>query len=463
MNICRCQRTPFISHVSQQQVADTGGSVQLHCSAPYSTGYPVLWIKTDGSVPLSTGCARILPDTRYVVRCDRDTPTYILEVWSRLRPPKVILVASTMSPISVLQDLPVNGRPKAFNLGRASMLNENIHQLQETDGGWYQCLVLLDSTTRIVAESEVLVRTPPLILDTSTRSVVVDEGGNVTLECHAKGFPTPRIAWRRKDSRTLPGGKAIHRGNTLLIQGVTRSDRGSYLCVADNGVGRGARRSVTVEVHFQPEVRALKPRVGQALGYEMDLECVVEASPPAVKTTLTPLNCVQSFGALHRESKAVKHACTKGCIGARCATLHTSTSRSTATELTTVNSKQPTGTSRSANTLSYITGRVSHYYRCSDARLAPMQPVVQACLNSFALCSLGVEFTIHMVSQFPGSDDVIRSTLRVSNIEKFHIGLYECTATNQLGSNKTEMLLFETVNPTCPPSCEKLYFDDLAT
>nr|CAD7394112.1 unnamed protein product [Timema cristinae] len=299
---CRGQRSPFISHVSQQQVADTGGSVQLHCSAPYSTGYPVLWIKTDGSVPLSTGCARILPDTRYVVRCDRDTPTYILEVRSRLRPQKVILVAS-MSSISLLQDLPVNGRPKAFNLGCASMLKENINQLQETDGGWYQCLVLLDSTTRIVAESEVLVRTSPLILDTSTRSVVVDEGRNVTLECHAKGFPTPRIAWRRKDSRTLPGGKAIHRGNTLLIKEVTRSDRGSYLCVADNGVGRGARRSITVEVHFQPEVKALKPRVGQALGYEMDLECVVEASPPAVVTWRSkgrPLTDNRHFRCSHR-------------------------------------------------------------------------------------------------------------------------------------------------------------------
>nr|CAD7439606.1 unnamed protein product [Timema bartmani] len=325
-----CQRSPFISHVSQQQVADTGGSVQLQCSAPYSTGYPVLWIKTDGSVPLSTGCARILPDTRYVVRCDRDTPTYILE----------------------------------------------INQLQETDGGWYQCLVLLDSTTRIVAESEVLVRTPPLILDTSTRSVVVDEERNVTLECHAKGFPTPRIAWRRKDSRTLPGGKAIHRGNTLQIIGVSRSDRGSYLCVADNGVGRGSRRSVAVEVHFQPEVKALKPRVGQALGYDMDLECVVEASPPAVVSW-----------------------------------------RSKGRPLTD-----------------------NRHFRCSQL-----------------VCALV------RVSQFSGSDDVIRSTLRVSNIEKFHIGLYECTATNQLGSNKAEIVLFETVNPTCPPSCEKFYFDDLAT
>nr|CAD7453436.1 unnamed protein product [Timema tahoe] len=358
LTVCSCQRSPFISHVSQQQVADTGGSVQLQCSAPYSTGYPVLWIKTDGSVPLSTGCARILPDTRYVVRCDRDTPTYILEREWHLRD------HSTSEPLSK------RSSPSEVNL------TTPIHQLQETDGGWYQCLVLLDSTTRIVAESEVLVRTPPLILDTSTRSVVVDEGGNVTLECHAKGFPTPRIAWRRKDSRTLPGGKAIHRGNTLQIIGVSRSDRGSYLCVADNGVGRGSRRSVAVEVHFQPEVKALKPRVGQALGYDMDLECVVEASPPAVVSW-----------------------------------------RSKGRPLTD-----------------------NRHFRCSQL-----------------VCALV------RVSQFSGSDDVIRSTLRVSNIEKFHIGLYECTATNQLGSNKAEIVLFETVNPTCPPSCEKFYFDDLAT
>jgi len=51
--------------------------------------------------------------------------------------------------------------------------------------------------------------------------------------------------------------------------------------MAENGVGQGARRSVAVEVLFAPVVRVPKPRVTQALQYDVDLECQVEAYPPA--------------------------------------------------------------------------------------------------------------------------------------------------------------------------------------
>lgn len=66
----------------------------------------------------------------------------------------------------------------------------------------------------------------------------------------------------------------------MKIPVITKEDRGTYYCVAENGVGRGSRRNIAVEVEFAPVITVPKPRLGQALQYDMDLECHVEAYPP---------------------------------------------------------------------------------------------------------------------------------------------------------------------------------------
>jgi len=72
----------------------------------------------------------------------------------------------------------------------------------------------------------------------------------------------------------------ISRGNVLKIARIHKEDRGTYYCVAENGVGKGNRRNIAVEVEFAPVITAPRPRLGQALQYDMDLECHVEAYPP---------------------------------------------------------------------------------------------------------------------------------------------------------------------------------------
>lgn len=39
------QRTPTISYISQEQIKDIGGTVELQCSVQYAKEYPVLWVK----------------------------------------------------------------------------------------------------------------------------------------------------------------------------------------------------------------------------------------------------------------------------------------------------------------------------------------------------------------------------------------------------------------------------------
>lgn len=73
---------------------------------------------------------------------------------------------------------------------------------------------------------------------------------------------------------------ATYVGNILKINSVKKEDRGTYYCVADNGVSKGDRRNVNLEVEFAPVITVPRPRLGQALQYDMDLECHIEAYPP---------------------------------------------------------------------------------------------------------------------------------------------------------------------------------------
>ena len=60
----------------------------------------------------------------------------------------------------------------------------------------------------------------------------------------------------------------------LKIHTLKKEDRGTYYCVADNGIGKAAQRAVAVDVEFPPVVTTTAPsvgggetRIGQALGY----------------------------------------------------------------------------------------------------------------------------------------------------------------------------------------------------
>lgn len=69
------------------------------------------------------------------------------------------------------------------------------------------------------------------------------------MECYAGGYPPPRITWRRENNAILPTGGSIYRGNILKIKAIRKEDRGTYYCVAENGVGRGTKRKYNCILH----------------------------------------------------------------------------------------------------------------------------------------------------------------------------------------------------------------------
>ncbi|KAF0294269.1 Lachesin [Amphibalanus amphitrite] len=215
------QRNPEISYISQDVVADIGGTAELKCSVQFAGSFPVLWIKKgkeygdedeQKDVLISTNSILLARESRFALRHDPESTTYTLQ----------------------------------------------ISDIQDTDQATYECRCQINLQT----------------------SVIAGEKQRVELHCHATGFPPPEITWRRDNNALLPTGSAIYRGNVLVIHNIKKEDRGMYYCVATNGVSEGSRRNVAVEVEFPPVISVPRPTLRQALQYDMDLECLVEAYPP---------------------------------------------------------------------------------------------------------------------------------------------------------------------------------------
>lgn len=164
--IAFAQRTPSISYISQEQIKDIGGTVELECSVQYAREYSVIWSKVGrggDTVFLSTGSSLVIKDSRFALRFDQASTTYTLQ----------------------------------------------IKDIQETDAGTYQCQVVISTVNKITAEVDLAVLRPPIISDNSTQSIVASEGKSVQMECYATGYPKPTIQWRRENNALLPTGESL--------------------------------------------------------------------------------------------------------------------------------------------------------------------------------------------------------------------------------------------------------------
>jgi neuronal growth regulator 1 len=164
VSLCAAQRSPSITYISEDQVVDVGGTVELACSVQYGNEYSVIWLKTSKNrndhIFLSTGTSLVVKESRFALLYDGASATYIVL----------------------------------------------IKDLQETDAGVYQCEVVLSVNNKITAETRLSVRRPPVITDNSTQSIVTTEGQPVQMECYATGYPVPKIVWRRENNALLPTG-----------------------------------------------------------------------------------------------------------------------------------------------------------------------------------------------------------------------------------------------------------------
>jgi len=160
-----------------------------------------------------------------------------------------------------------------------------LKNVQTDDRGPYMCQVNSTPVRKQIAHLQVVI--PPAIIDAESSSdQSVPEGGSIKLICTASGFPRPEVIWRRGDGQMITvktNGKKRKSmeivGETLHLYSVTRSEMGSYMCIARNGVPPAVSKNIQLNVNFQPQISSEQQLVGAPSGTQITITCIAEASP----------------------------------------------------------------------------------------------------------------------------------------------------------------------------------------
>ncbi|XP_021699921.1 lachesin isoform X2 [Aedes aegypti] len=167
--------------------------------------------------------------------------------------------------------------------------NLHIKSVMEEDRGGYMCQLNTDPMKSQIGYLDVVIP-PDFITEDTSSDVIVPEGSSVKLTCRAKGYPEPVVTWRREDGTEIvlkdsAGTKQLvtsYRGEVLKLVKISRSEMGSYLCIASNGVPPSVSKRISLSIHFHPVIQVPNQLVGAPLGTDVSIECLVEASPKSI-------------------------------------------------------------------------------------------------------------------------------------------------------------------------------------
>ncbi|KAK6315238.1 hypothetical protein J4Q44_G00147670 [Coregonus suidteri] len=140
---------------------------------------------------------------------------------------------------------------------------------------------------------------PPSFPSTKYEVIKVQQGGQVALNCGAKGQPVPTITWLSPMNRVLPvegsGPVGVRQDGSLVIQGARGADGGNYTCRASNAAGERSK-VMGVEVMVTPPSFTLNGAGGGINGADRQTAVVSGSGLSAV------ISISQSAGRDHRVS-----------------------------------------------------------------------------------------------------------------------------------------------------------------
>uniref|UniRef100_A0A8C6L964 Ig-like domain-containing protein n=1 Tax=Nothobranchius furzeri TaxID=105023 RepID=A0A8C6L964_NOTFU len=116
--------------------------------------------------------------------------------------------------------------------------------------------------------------------------VAADIGSNVTLSCHAEGYPEPQITWRREDgspllNRLRTHGSISQRRGDLHIINLWVMDEAVFICEAQNLFGKIQTQASIIVTGLVKPVIALSPAVLSVIeDQQLTLPCVLLAGNP---------------------------------------------------------------------------------------------------------------------------------------------------------------------------------------
>ncbi|XP_022799235.1 deleted in malignant brain tumors 1 protein-like, partial [Stylophora pistillata] len=156
--------------------------------------------------------------------------------------------------------------------------------VNRSEGGIFQCSAWNGIGNNSTRTCSLNVYFHPQVLDIHCPTTIV-EGSNVTLHCNAGGNPSPNITWILQDT-----GHVFGRGENLTLTKVDRSQTGTYLCRAWNGIGSSSTRTCSLDVYYLPTRTSMTPNLNGTVvlaGGSLFLNCTSDANPAVKEFQLT--------------------------------------------------------------------------------------------------------------------------------------------------------------------------------
>ncbi|CAL1264725.1 unnamed protein product [Larinioides sclopetarius] len=165
-------------------------------------------------------------------------------------------------------------------------------KVNSADRGLYTC-VATNVASSANMTMQLIVNVPPQFTVEPKNSTVV-LGNTVWLDCAAVGFPAPSILWKKLiytentagDFTYVHSSPRAHRYNngTLVISDAEESDAGAYLCQANNGIGAGLSKIVSLQVLVPPRFKESFQSRATREGLNATLKCDATGHAPITIT-----------------------------------------------------------------------------------------------------------------------------------------------------------------------------------
>ncbi|XP_073692711.1 hemicentin-1 [Garra rufa] len=173
------------------------------------------------------------------------------------------------------QGVPVSSLPGKFTLLRSGELI--IERAEPGDAGLFTC-VATNTAGTAQRDIRLSVNMRPAFKELPG-DVTLNKGQSLTLSCHAQGTPPPTITWTANNRPYRGAGVDGSGRSSVIIDNVTVSDSGTYVCIAENTVG-SIRALSFVRVREPPMLRG-EAHTSQtvAQGRAAMLDCAVSGDP----------------------------------------------------------------------------------------------------------------------------------------------------------------------------------------
>ncbi|TRY93771.1 hypothetical protein DNTS_001728 [Danionella cerebrum] len=167
--------------------------------------------------------------------------------------------------------------------------NLQIANATQDDEGPYKCAAYNPVTQEIKTSSSTdrlrirrsTSEAARIIYPPASRSIMVNKGQRLVLECVASGIPTPQVTWAKDGLDLRNHNNTRFLLSNLLIDAATEGDSGTYVCHADNGIGSAHSAQVLydVQVFEPPQVRVELQQQEVAWGDSVRFSCQVTGKP----------------------------------------------------------------------------------------------------------------------------------------------------------------------------------------